>query len=207
MDDDLWSLVADWCDHPSDVFTVASLCVGAREATQQHRKELLQSLLPFSNLLSCIKWLPHSSPPTGAFSRMLQVFTTEGLTVHDVMLVQFVVRRRGRSHPVLFLPIGDGMTLSDILEPFVHACPIKTYCKGCGFLLHVYCRSHAGCTMPKCYDGHFYAWGFAMRLGDAGAFEGARSLPQEAEAKRVLEESFPFCGRVGEEGKIWERPR
>ena len=24
MDDDLWSLVAEWCSHPSDVFTIAS---------------------------------------------------------------------------------------------------------------------------------------------------------------------------------------
>jgi len=195
MDDDLWSLVAEWCSHPSDVFTIASLCKGAEEATRRHRKALLDSLLPFQNILNCLH-RPPSFSPLGPSSRMMQMLTTEGLSVRDVVLLQLLVRRRGTPHPVLFLPYEGGLSLMDLLEPFVQACPIRAYCKGCGFLLHLYYRSHVGCTLPKCFDGHFYAWGFAMRLGDAGAFDSSRSLPQEEEAGRVLEESYPFFARV-----------
>ena len=67
----------------------------------------------------------------------------------------------------------------DLLEPFVQACPIRAYCKGCGFLLHLYYRSHVGCTLPKCLTGTFTRGGLRC---DSGTL--ARSTPREASLRR-----------------------
>jgi hypothetical protein len=155
----------------------------------RHVKQRKDALVPYFPVILLLR--NHFGPAkrndlekSGLRQAFLHFVTSRVVTVGELLTLESLLRERVCD--ALHLSIGDYTTANDntihltvesLLREFDHRHkPVRCFCKGKAHATTFYYEHQGQIYLPRCSDGDFYSWGFAMRVGGVGSFESAPQL-------------------------------